>query len=48
MYACITNPNPVSIAFHQAYEFNEVGVFHQCGYKQQQWLDVMWMELSIG
>lgn len=30
------------------FEFNEVGVFHQCGYKHQQWLDVMGMELSIG
>lgn len=48
VYACITVPNPASIAFHKKFKFNEIGIFYQCGYKHQQWLDVMWMELSIG
>ncbi|MFV0395004.1 MAG: GNAT family N-acetyltransferase [Coprobacillaceae bacterium] len=46
-YACITIPNPTSIAFHQKFNFKEIGVFHKCGYKHEQWLDVIWLELNL-
>lgn len=46
-YACITVPNPASISFHRKFNFKEIGVFHKCGYKNKQWLDVMWMEIFL-
>lgn len=46
-YACITYPHPMSISFHQKYGFKMIGIFHQAGYKFDQWLDVAWMEYSI-
>lgn len=48
MIACITYPNPPSIAFHQSTGFHPVGHFTQSGYKLEQWVDVIWMEKHIG
>lgn len=45
--SCITTPNPESLAFHQFLGFEEVGRFHQAGYKHQQWLDVQWLEKQL-
>lgn len=46
-YACITLPNQSSIAFHKKFDFQEIGIFHRCGYKQDTWLDTQWMELTL-
>lgn len=45
--ACITYPNESSIAFHQHMGFKTVGHFHKCGYKLNQWWDMIWMEKMI-
>lgn len=42
--ACITYPNPESIGFHEKMGYRTVGHFTKCGYKDGQWLDVVWME----
>lgn len=47
-YACITYPNPQSIAFHKAMGFEEVGHFPKTGFKAGAWHDVVWLELKIG
>lgn len=41
-------PNEPSVAFHRAMGFVEVGVFHRCGYKFNQWQDAGWYERAIG
>ena len=46
-YACITMPNTSSINFHKKFNFKEIGIFHQCGYKYNQWLDTLWMEYKL-
>lgn len=48
MYACIAYPNPESIAFHERMGFKTIGHFSQCGYKCQQWHDMIWMGKIIG
>lgn len=44
VYACITDPNPVSEAFHGQWGFERNAAFHHCGFKAGHWLDMMWME----
>lgn len=46
--ACIAYPNPQSIAFHEALGFEMAGHFHRCGFKLNQWYDMVWMEKMIG
>ncbi len=46
--ACITWPNPDSVAFHERLGYRPVGRFSQCGFKLDQWLDVLWMEKMLG
>jgi len=46
-YAGITVPNPPSLALHKAMAFQEVGVYHQVGYKFGQWHDVAWLERPL-
>lgn len=45
--ACITYPNPASIAFHQRMGYAQNAYFTRCGYKLDRWLDVVWMEKHI-
>lgn len=45
--ACIAYPNEGSIAFHERMGFKTVGHFHKCGYKLNQWWDMIWMEKMI-
>ncbi len=45
--ACITYPNPGSIAFHERMGYHTVAHFTQCGYKLGQWRDVIWMEKHL-
>lgn len=46
-YAGITLPNTESEAFHQAMDFELVGVFKNIGYKMGAWHDVVWLQRSI-
>lgn len=48
LYACITYPNEKSVHFHEVFGFQQNAWFHKCGYKFGKWLDVIWMEKSIG
>lgn len=45
--ACITYGNPQSIHFHEKEGYQEVAHFHRCGYKFNQWYDMIWMEKLI-
>lgn len=45
--ACITYPNPASIAFHQRMGYTRNALFTRCGYKLGRWLDIVWMEKHI-
>ncbi len=45
--ACITFPNPESIAFHERHGFTLCAHFHRCGYKMGRWLDMVWMEKAL-
>lgn len=48
VYGCITLPNEQSEALHQKLGFKEVGIFHQSGFKNNLWHDVIWYEKVIG
>ena len=45
--ACITYPNPQSIAFHKRLGYKTVAHFTACGYKNGKWCDMIWMEKHI-
>lgn len=45
--ACITYPNPESIAFHEKHGYATVAHFHKSGYKFGTWHDMIWMEKFI-
>lgn len=45
--ACITYPNPSSIAFHESLGYSTVGRFTASGYKLGRWHDIIWMEKFI-
>ena len=42
--AAIALPNPASVALHQAFSFEEVGVMREVGRKQDRWIDVLWLQ----
>lgn len=46
-YACITSPNPQSVAFHTALGYTQLAVFPHSGYKHGHWIDVIWMAKQI-
>ena len=46
--ACITYPNPASIAFHEHFGYKTVAHFTKCGYKLDRWQDMIWMEKMLG
>lgn len=48
LYACITAGNPQSIAFHKHFGYQQTAYFTNCGYKFNQWHDVLWMEKMLG
>lgn len=37
-----------SIIFHKKMGYKMAGRFHQCGYKFNQWYDMVWMEKMLG
>lgn len=45
--ACITYPNPDSIAFHESFGYHTVAHFHKSGYKLGCWHDMIWMEKEL-
>ena len=47
MIAAIDASNEASIAFHRKFEFRKIGVCHEAGYKFNQWLDLLLMELML-
>ena len=48
VYAGIASPNPRSERLHQSLEFTKSGIYHETGFKRNQWHDVMWFEKQIG
>lgn len=48
IYAIVTSPNPNSEKLHQYFGFRTIGLYPKTGYKFGQWLDVSWLEKSIG
>lgn len=45
--ACITYPNPPSIAFHESFGYKTVAHFHASGFKLHAWHDMIWMEKEL-
>ncbi|MBE5865411.1 MAG: N-acetyltransferase [Lachnospiraceae bacterium] len=45
--ACIAYPNPASVAFHEHFGYTKNAHFHQSGYKNGQWVDMIWMEKTL-
>lgn len=45
--ACITYPNPKSIAFHESFGYKTAAHFHSSGFKGGKWLDMIWMEKEL-
>lgn len=45
--ACITYPNPVSIAFHEKLGYRIVAHFNSAGFKLGAWRDIVWMEKGL-
>lgn len=45
--ACIAYPNPASEAFHEKFGYRTVAHFHKSGYKNGQWIDMIWMEKEL-
>lgn len=47
-YSCVTLPNPGSLALQKHLGFETLGIFPKTGYKHGRWLDVIWLQLSLG
>ncbi len=47
IYAGISLPNISSEAFHKSIGFEEVGTYKKIGFKQGEWHDVKWFQLSL-
>ncbi len=48
LYACVTDSNSQSIAFHEKLGYEPRGGFRECGYKLGRWLGIVWLEKRIG
>lgn len=48
VYAGATQPNPGSVALHEAMGFREVGLYRKVGFKFGKWHDVLWWYLTLG
>lgn len=48
LYACITDTNAGSVAFHEKMGYGFIGRFENCGYKLGRWLGVVWMGKAVG
>ena len=47
-YGVITMPNDASAALHRKLGFQLLGTYHNTGYKNGRWRDVVWFEKHIG
>ena len=47
IYAIITTENAASIAFHEALGYRRLGDFPTCGFKQDAWHGITWMEKRL-
>ena len=47
-YGVVTMPNDASAALHQKLGFGLLGTYHNTGYKNGRWRDVVWFEKHIG
>lgn len=45
--ACIAHPHPESERFHKKSGYRTVAHFHRSGYKNGQWIDMIWMEKTL-
>lgn len=45
--ACIAHPHPESEAFHEKFGYRTVAHFHRSGFKNGQWIDMIWMEKPL-
>ncbi len=43
----VTLPNPASVALHQRFGFESVGVFREVGWKQGRYWDVEWFQKRL-
>lgn len=48
VYGCVVSPNPRSERLHERMGFRRIGLFRDTGYKNGEWLDVVWFEKKIG
>lgn len=48
VYAGTTLPNPASVALHERFGFERVGLFREVGRKFGRWWDVAWYEKAMG
>ena len=46
-YACCTKNNERSLRFHKKMDFVQNAIFHNAGYKFDEWLDVVWLEKCL-
>lgn len=46
-FALIALPNPASIAIHESFGFQTVGVLRRVGWKFDTWHDVAWMQCDL-
>lgn len=46
-YAGVTLPNIKSESLHESFGFKAIGVYHNVGYKFDNWHDVKWYEVKI-
>lgn len=47
VYGLVASPNPASEGLHAALGFQLMGVQHRAGYKNGQWIDLLWLERAI-
>ena len=47
VYGLVSSPNPASEGLHRCLEFDLMGIQHNAGYKNGQWIDLLWFEKSI-
>ncbi len=48
LLAGVTLPNPASVALHESFGFEQVGIWRRIGYKQDAWHDVWWAQTFVG
>lgn len=46
-YAGITLPNPESVALHEKFDFQSIGIYHEVGRKFGRYWDVEWFEREL-